>query len=246
MTREIPGRQFPEWVGGRKRLNEMLGKNVEVLATFMRHSYRASEDDPKAALSAEGVVQAQQIGEKFAPRKSGAFLRSSPSGRARETAGEIRAGISKRSTSRTSEIRARPELGSVSSDERFHEIWVAKSTEYLREHVPDLTTLSFDEQQQATREADDEVIDSWFRGESEWSTVATPRSVAARMAVILSRVLEMPKKMWNMSSVDNIFVSHKPNFEALLREIIVRSEKNAHAGAEQTVRGFESVKEIGG
>lgn len=242
--------RFP---GGRERLHELIGKNVEIRATFRRHGYKADATDqtPKSALSPRGRLQIAELARKSAILKDGRFIRSSPAERAYEAADIIMmdaqsrglVGGRGRTPDKPGRVRVRHELRMASS-EVFDREWNRVFKENL---PPNYSELSFEDQMEAATKAEDAAYEWWFaQGEHPDLEIPSVHEMATELAVLVSRVINTPDKLWNRSHIDEELVSHLSKIETILKEILVRKVKDPSTGEETRVTGFNSLADIGG
>lgn len=242
-----PGTRRPERLA---ELKELIGHNTIVRARFRRHGDKADPMDStsKSALSPRGKERTAEVARNTPIHKDGLFVRSSPVTRARETADII-----------LEDARTRGLLGGAGEQPheqrqiRFrHELrqgGLKAWDEMIQRHLPpnfDNLNLDPETRQRYIDAGDDEVLDEWFKGKYPNDGSPSTREVAAEMAVLVSRVVEMPDKLWNGSEIDEEFDSHNSKLEPILKEIILRRVVDKESGEEKVVRGFDSIKEIGG
>ncbi|MFA5069697.1 MAG: histidine phosphatase family protein [Patescibacteria group bacterium] len=188
-----------------------FGSNVEMHVFFMRHGAK----DLTGTLTEEGKQQATKFGEDLEKRDAIKGY-SSPVKRALETVEKVIEGAPHDKKLNT---RIRAEIGMPPLSEEF-----MKKFNELAKNDPDTAT-------------------DWylnFGKERPDPDTLSPHEVAESLAYVLNRYSRMAKRLYSGSNIDLVNVTHQGLPEALLKEILIRKDKD------REITGFEKLEEIGG
>lgn len=239
MTME--GIKSPEQLESR----EKFGRNVEILATFMRHGPRAEMHDitARTLISEKGEQEVREIGKRLEVKRHGIKTYTSPVERTVRTA-ELVLEKQEQKGTKIYKTRKRSELGLWSASDEFTRRWVEITNENL---PPNFEELQGDAKQEAFDKAEDKALDEWLRLKEQRpdETTPSPQEVAAGVAKLVDRYIKMADRLYSDSEIDLLNTSHKGTLEPLLKEILLRKIRDKN-NKEQVVRGFESIEEIGG
>lgn len=193
-------------------------------------------------ISKRGEEEVREIGKKFMAKRHGMKAYTSPVERAVRTA-ELVLEEQRQKGTRIYNTRKRSELGLWTASDTFIRHWIQITNENL---PPNFEELEGHEKQETFDRAEDSALDEWLKKEQRPDEeTPSPQEVAAGMAKLVDRYINMAYYLYSDSEIDLLNTSHKGTLEPLLKEILLRKVRDGN-NIERRVRGFEKIEEIGG
>ncbi|TSC79329.1 MAG: Uncharacterized protein G01um101418_995 [Parcubacteria group bacterium Gr01-1014_18] len=189
---------------------ERFGRNVEIHAIFTRHA----EKDETGNLTQEGKEQARIAGESL-EKKDAIKADIAPVQRVIDTVDSI---VKSAPHDKKMNIRTRTELGYQASPDFVKKF---RSIETQGGDAAPQWFLDFGEKR------------------PDQSTLS-PHEVAEQLASLVEHYAELAKRLYSGSKVDWILGTQQALPEALLKEVLLRTEND------KQVAGFQNLAEIGG
>ena len=217
--------------------NKEYGKNVTVHAIFARHGEKGlSTTSGETPLSLEGKIASIAQGRGLQDRTAIKSY-SSDTERTIKTADFVVAGSP---TAKKMLRRLRPEL----AFHYDHEGAFVEEAMRIKQEVfgDDYEQQDSEEQLRRMHESDNRQIDYYLGHDDQRPDPNTysPVETAALMADRLQTYIDVSDKMYTNSDVDLLNSTHDFNLAAFLKEVMIREID------ERQVRGFDSIRDIGG
>ena len=211
----------------------------------MRHGPKAEIRDitTQSLISEEGKKKVREVGKKREVQRHGIKAYTSPVERAIETA-ELILEEQEKKGAKIFKTRKRTELGMWSSSKKFTQ----RFAEMIKENLPpNFEELEGDAKQEALDKTEDKILDWWlgFKDQRPDETTPPPREIAAGVAKLVDRYINMADRLYSGSEIELLNTSHKGIPESLLKEVLLRKVKGEN-NEEKIIRGFESLQDIGG
>lgn len=246
----------PGEMGIESKEKKEFGKDVEIRAVFRRHF--DPKKDPATGrsldeLTEEGRQRAIELGKELTHQisESGIKIYFSPTARAKESAQLILSGLKKNAEGTANIInqkitdrmkihgvKAEPEPGPFIIREK-KDLSVLKLG---KDYSPYFSFKNPQEPDPAKKikKSLDESIEYWLRNPDLSGETTSPLEIASNLANRIDTYIKMSKRLYENSSILMENITHGPNPEAFLREVLIRKI------GDKEIRGFENLSEIGG
>lgn len=236
------------------------GCNVTVTSEWLRHAQKKSgevlaegQGISTSAISAEGAVQAHEVGKIWVHENNPTRIKGYVSGSARttETYDHIVAGIlevnqtdmTKMKTRERSELTVNPPSEFL---KLYGEKWAAeKQQEIVTQGIPfeQFGSLPPSQQGEIADRAENPIIKEWLENpESELAKIFPPTEAASNFAVLFNRHIHMAQHLNNGSNVELVHVTHRSIMEPfLVSGVLIDADGNSVTSFDQIGEPFESL-----
>lgn len=217
--------------------NQELGENVTIHAVFSRHGEKLLDPkNPETALTPEGEEKSRIAG-KNRPKVAAIKSYTSDTARTKKTAEFM---VEESPTETKMDQRLRDDIA-FHYDEKGD--FVKEAMRIKKEILgPDYKNLAPEEINQRLQQASNKQVDYYlsFGDQRPDPDTYSPVETASGIARMVDRYMKMSARLKSGSEVDLINATHDFNLASFLKEVIIREIDG------KKVRGFESIKEIGG